>query len=536
MKIPLLVPVALALCLPGSRVVAESARPNIVIILADDLGFSDLGSFGSEIPTPHLDKLAANGLRLTQFTNTSRCCPSRASLLTGLFQHQAGVGLMTSLQRDPASVGYQGRLNERSVTLAEVARSAGYHTYMSGKWHLGQDDRAWWPRQRGFDRFYGILAGATSYFRPADKYSLSQDNTVLPPPDDPDYYTTDAFTDYAIRFVREQADDAPFLLYLAYNAPHWPLHAPRADIDRFVGHYRGGWDRAREGRRARQLELGVVEEEWGLSPRDADVRPWEHLSEQEQIELDYRMATYAAQVYRIDVNVGRLVAALQELDRFDNTLILFLSDNGGAPEPRPRAPGERSDLGGGAFADINNPDDVSMVSYGRGWAQVSNTPFAGFKADSTEGGIAAPFIAHWPAGLRTPPGAIIDAPAYLIDVMPTLLELAQTTYPEERDGQPLHPLEGSSLLPLFREGQRVQPEWMYWEHRDQGAVRHGPWKALRQATDTWSLYHLDTDRTERHDLAAKEPERLDELRRRWEEWAHSHLVYPKPSAGRAVTN
>ncbi|MCX7014255.1 MAG: arylsulfatase, partial [Candidatus Sumerlaeota bacterium] len=400
-------------------------RPNLLIILADDLGFADIGCYGGQIPTPALDRLAAHGLRFSQFYNTARCCPSRASLLTGLHPHQAGIGLMSEDPRwklaPDSPPGYRRRLNRNCVTLAEVLGASGYHTYMAGKWHVGMHGRETWPLQRGFERFYGIVAGACSYLRPHGDRYLVLDNAALPPPEG-DYYTTDAFTDFGIRCLKEQKDDAPFFLYMAYNAPHWPLHARQEDIDRFVGAYRKGWDALREELHRRQLTMGLVKEEWGLSARDEGARPWRDLSEEQQRQLDYRMAVYAAQVHRMDANIGRLVKTLEDLGCLDNTLILFLSDNGGCAEPY-------TDLGGGAFEDINNPERSGAISYGQGWANASNTPFRKFKVFVHEGGISTPLIAHWPAGIQTPQGAITDTPAYLIDIMPTMVELSGAAYP-----------------------------------------------------------------------------------------------------------
>ncbi|MEO6245885.1 MAG: sulfatase-like hydrolase/transferase, partial [Opitutaceae bacterium] len=346
----------LLLLAAGHRAVvaaAPSLRPNIVIILADDMGFSDIGCYGSEIPTPHLDALAKNGLRFTQFYNTARCSPTRASLLTGLHPHQAGMG---TLAEDPgkqapanAAEGYRQVLSHDSVTIAEVLRPSGYHTYMAGKWHLGYHGEEKWPLARGFERYYGIISGAASYFRPSGGRGLTLDNTPLPSPENKDYYTTDAFTDHALKFIGEQKDRNPFFLYLAFNAPHWPLHAREEDVKKFVGRYRAGWDRVREERFARQKKVGIVPAAAVLSPRDDGARAWETLTDPQKTELDYRMAVYAAQVHRLDFNVGRLVADLRRRGQLENTLIFFLTDNGGCAEPY-------DDLGGGAFSAINQPD------------------------------------------------------------------------------------------------------------------------------------------------------------------------------------
>jgi arylsulfatase A-like enzyme len=514
---------------------AAAPRPNIVVILADDMGFSDIGCYGSEIPTPHLDALAKNGLRFTQFYNTARCSPTRAALLTGLDPHSAGLGV---LAEDPgkradatAAPGYQQYLNDRCLTIAEALRPAGYHTYMAGKWHLGYHGQEKWPLQRGFERFYGIISGATSYFTPKDPRGLTLDNTPLSTPTAPDYYTTDAFTDHALQFLNAQKDSAPFFLYLAFNAPHWPLHARPDDIAKFTGRYRVGWDKIRADRFARQRELGVIPAHTELSPRDDGARAWESLTPTQQTELDYRMAVYAAQVHRMDWNIGRLVAQLRARGQLDNTLILFLSDNGGCAEPY-------DDLGGGDFTAINQPAAAGSggkhvgpngSSYGTGWANASNTPFRRYKSRLHQGGISTPLIAHWPAGLKTKPGSLTAAPGYLADIMPTAVELAGTTYPAERNGKSLTPLAGRSLAPVFATGTRTAPEFFFWEQYDNKAVRRGAWKAVQPAEkgSPWELYDLSKDPTELRDLSAAQPKILGELTAAWQRWAETHQVLPK---------
>lgn len=387
----ILVAIHLKIILALACVAHADDRPNVVIIMADDMGYSDIGCYGGEIQTSNIDALAADGLRFTQFYNTARCCPTRAALLTGLHQHQTGIGQMTETPKGPTNdsrPAYQGFLNRRCVTIAEVLGAAGYHTYMAGKWHLGYHGKEKWPRQRGFDRFYGAIAGATSFFKPQGSRGITLDNENLDPPTDPDYYTTDAFTDYALQFVQEQKDDKPFFLYLAYTAPHWPLHAREEDIQKYVGKYRDvGWDQLRQQRLRKQKKLGIVDEATELPPRDEGVRPWSDLTDNQKDQLDYRMAVYAAMVDRMDQNIGRVVSLLKERGQFDNTLLLFLSDNGGCAEPY-------KDLGGGRFQDINNPNQSGAISYGQGWANASNTPFRKFKVFSHEGGISTPLVVH----------------------------------------------------------------------------------------------------------------------------------------------
>jgi len=511
------------------------ARPNIVILLVDDMGFSDIGCYGSEIPTPNLDALAKGGLRFTQFYNTARCSPTRAALLTGLNPHQAGMG---TLAEDPgkqapaeAAPGYREVLSRDSVTLAEVLRPAGYHTYMAGKWHLGYHGREKWPLARGFERFYGIVAGAASYLNPSGPRGLTLDHTPLPSPDQKDFYLTDSFADHAVQFLSAQKDQNPFFLYLAFNAPHWPLHARDEDIARFVGRYRAGWDRLRIERHARQLTLGVIPVGTVLSPRDDGVRAWDALTPGQQTELDYRMAVYAAQVHRMDHEVGRVIDHLRTQGQLDNTLIFFLSDNGACAEPY-------DDLGGGAFTAINQPAAAGSggkhvgpngSSYGTGWANVSNTPFRRYKSRLHQGGIATPLIVHWPAGLKTKPGALTPTLGYLTDLMPTVLEVTGATYPREFGGQTIQPLVGRSLAPVLRGDELPADRWLFWEQYNNKAVRHSSWKAVQpaEADSPWELYDLAADPTELRDQSKNRPGILRELTTAWDTWATTHRVLPK---------
>lgn len=506
---------------------AATRRPNIVLIMVDDMGYSDLGCYGGEIPTPNIDRLAENGLKFTQFYNTARCCPTRASLMTGLHPHQTGVGGMTNSPKREKDIskseyGYTGFLNRDCVTIAEVLKSAGYHTYMTGKWHLGYHAGDRWPLQRGFDRFYGINAGACSYLDPQPPRGLSFGNTPVQPEGE-NYYTTDAFTDYAVKFMEEQTDDRPFFLYLAYNAPHWPLHAKEEDIAQFVGKYTCGWDELRLQRHARQLEMGLLDRTWRLSDRNPGARAWTELSAQEKKELGYRMAVYAAQIYAVDYNVGKVVNALKKLGKMDDTLILFLDDNGGCPEPW-------TDRGGGKFSDINNPEKSGSISYGQGWANASNTPFRKFKTDIYEGGISTPLIAHWPNRIVSQKGKTTDAVGYLLDIMPTVLDITGAEYPAEYGGHKIHPLEGQSLMPALDTGKLEQHEWMFWEHISGNAVRWGRWKAVKpkkHGEEAWELYDVVADRTETRNLAADHPEIFEKLKNKWHEWAKRCHVVPK---------
>jgi arylsulfatase A-like enzyme len=513
-------------------------RPNVVLIIADDMGYSDIGCYGSEIPTPNLDALAAGGLRFAQFYNTARCSPTRAALLTGLHPHQAGMG---TLAEDPgkqakpeAAPGYQEYLNDRCITLAEALRPAGYRTLMAGKWHLGYHGETKWPLARGFDRFYGAISGATSYFTPKNPRGLTLDNTPLPAPTSSSYYTTDAFTDHALHFLRESPAKQPFFLYLAFTAPHWPLHARPEDIEKFKGKYRAGWDNLRAARWEKQKQLGILPVGTALSPRDDGARAWDDLTDEQKSQLDYRMAVYAAQVHRMDWNIGRVVEHLRTTGELDNTVIFFLSDNGGCAEPY-------TDLGGGALTAINKPSaggpgnreaqGEGGSSYGTGWANASNTPFRRYKSRLHEGGIATPFIVHWPAGMKAKTGSINSTPGYLTDVMPTVLELTGTTYPAKtRSGDVPFPLVGRSLSPVIA-GQPLpeKTRWFFWEQYNNKAVRHGDWKAVQPAEpgSPWELYDLSRDRSELNDLATAEPARLKTLTTAWQEWAKTHQVLPK---------
>lgn len=509
---------------------AQEVKPNIVVILADDLGFSDIGCYGSEIPTPNIDKLAEQGIRFSRFYNAARCCPSRASLLTGLYPHQTGIGAMAENPlknsndkdgTDRGLPGYRAFLNDKCLTIAEVLKSGGYHTYMTGKWHVGMHGKEKWPLQRGFDRYYGILSGATSYFKPEGIRCLTLDNSELPAPMG-EYYTTDAFTDYAIGFVKEQKDNKPFFLYLAYNAPHWPLHAKKQDYDKFVGKYMEGWDVLREERYKRQLAMKLFNTSVSLSPRDQNVRAWSETDSIQKIESDFRMAVYAAQVASMDENIGKLINVLDSLKKLDNTLILFLSDNGGCAEPY-------AEFGGGKSSDINNPEVTGAVSYGIGWANLSNTPFYEYKVKSYEGGISTPFIAYWPKMKIKNQGKIIHTPAHLIDIMPTIIDAAGLNYPKKNSqGTELFQLEGFSLLPEILKGKTKNHKYIFWEHADFYAISKGDWKACKSIkSEKWELYNLHTDRHEQNNLASKHPEMVALLSKRWYKWANKHQVFPK---------
>ncbi|MEI7533303.1 MAG: arylsulfatase [Verrucomicrobiae bacterium] len=502
---------------------APSKKPNIVVILVDDMGFSDIGCYGSEISTPNLDTLAANGVRFTQFYNTSRCCPTRASLLTGLYSHQAGMGGMI---QDGGEDGYRGDLNDRCVTIPEVLRAAGYSTYAAGKWHVTKYTKADttpeqkfnWPLQRGFERYFGFIPGAANYFHPE---GLASGNDWLPVPGE-HFYTTDAFTDNAIKFINDTPTNKPFFLYLAYNAPHFPLQALPEDIAKYRGKYKIGWDKLREQRHAKEIQLGIVDQAWALSPRSDVIKAWDKLTPAEQDRFDQIMSIYAACVDHMDQAVGRLVADLRQRGVFDNTLILFMSDNGGNAESGPDGKLLGKPAGSGD----------SRVYCGESWANLENTPFRRYKHFNHEGGIATPLIAHWPAGIAAK-GELRSQLGHVIDIMSTCVEVAGAKYPAEFKGKPILPMEGKSLVPAFG-NQSIERDGIYWEHFGNAAVRVGDWKLVRLGRNgAWELYNLKTDRTELHDLAAQEPARAKELADKWDAWAvRAHVKpYPAPAKG-----
>ncbi|MHC2068266.1 arylsulfatase [Bremerella sp. T1] len=499
----------LALVMPLLTMAAE--KPNIVLIMADDMGFSDIGCYGGEIDTPNLDALAEGGLRFTQFYNTARCCPTRAALLTGLYQHQAGIGHMVG---DYGVPSYQGYLNDQCVTLAEALRPAGYTTLMTGKWHVGSKQEHW-PTRRGFDRYWGTPTGGGFYF----KESLKVRNTVFFVNNeerveiDDDFYVTDAFTDHAIEFVDEAVNKTkkPFFLYLAHIAPHWPLQAKPEDIEKYNGKYDIGWDAVRKARFDRQTQMGFFPDGTQLSERDGQAKPWAKTSAETQKDLAYRMEVYAAQVDCIDQNVGRLVSKLKELGQFENTLFIFLSDNGCSAEGGP---------GGFSRGEKNAPIGTgsSYASVGLEWANASDTPFRKFKMDTREGGISSPLILHWPEGIQSP-NRLVDMPGHVIDIMPTLLEVAGATYPQNRDGKQVIPYEGTSLAAQFDASQATKPRDLFWEHEGNQAIRRGDWKALRIKNGPWSLYNLKEDRTETTNLNQVDPDKTQELANAWQAWS-----------------
>jgi arylsulfatase A-like enzyme len=509
-----------------------------MLIMVDDMGYSDIGCYGGEINTPNLDKLAANGLRFTQFYNTARCCPTRASLMTGLYPHQAGVGHMMS---DSGLEGYRGDLNNRCVTIAEVFRQAGYSTYMTGKWHVTKQVGHWsgnekltskhnWPCQRGFDRFYGTIHGAGSFF---DPITLTRDNTPIEPETDT-YYYTDAISDNTVRYINEHKTGKPFFCYVAYTAPHWPLHALPADIERYKGRYDRGWDVLRAERLRRMVKMGFINPNWKLTARDPRVQPWEHAADKSW--QAHRMEVYAAQIDRVDQGIGRIVSALKKTGRFDNTLILFLADNGGCAEEIGQKWGglhiPRKTRDGQPIQKGNNPlvmpgTEETYQSYGVPWANASNTPFRLYKHWVHEGGIATPLIVRWPMRIGDC-GRLCHQPGHLIDIMATCIDVAGTEYPTSYNGRRIVPLEGKSLVPAFA-NKPIKREAIYWEHEGNRAIRAGKWKLVaRGKNGPWELYDLDADRTETNNLAAVYPDRAKQMAEMWQHWAQRACVLPWP--------
>ena len=518
-------------CAAPPLAAAPGRRPNILVILADDMGFSDIGCYGGEIDTPNLNRLAKGGIRFTQFYNTARCCPTRASLLTGLYPHQTGVGHMVDTGRKDLP-GYTGDLNRSSVTIAEVLKTAGYRTYMSGKWHVTPvtDSKHNWPRQRGFDRFFGTIHGAGSFYDPA---TLTRDNEPVQP-DKPDFFYTDAIADNACGFIGDASrGQDPFFLYCAFTAPHWPLHAIEKDIAKYKGRYRDGWDALRLERHKRMTDAGIVDPRWRLTARDPRVPPWPGAPDKEWQQR--RMEVYAAQIDRMDQCIGRILDKLKQTGAEQNTLILFLADNGGCAEelagsgPLPRhIPGKTRDgrpvRRGNDPRIMPGPDDTYQ-SYGIGWANASNTPFRLYKHWVHEGGIATPLIAYWPAAIRKR-GGFSHQPGHLIDIMATCCDVANARYPAEFQNTRIQPLEGRSLLPILRGGKRQDHPEIYWEHEGNRAVRQGKWKLVSRHPGHWELFDLEADRTETDDLVVKQPAKAQELAAEWDVWAKRCNVVP----------
>ncbi len=579
-RLPQLIALTFVTLAAVSFAASDPAKPNILIILADDLGWSDLGCYGGEIRTPNLDALAADGIRLTQFYNCTRCCPSRASLLTGLYPHQAGIGLMTSDQgakfpgagdKGDAFPGYRGSLNANCVTIAQVLKPAGYRTGALGKWHVGDREL---PTKRGFDEFYGFTSGYA-----VDSWE-SRMMTRLPEGHAErsygagEFFATDAITDHALDFLAgfRKGERAPWFLYVAYQAPHFPVQSKPDDMAGYAEIYAQGWDKIREQRLARQKKSGLLASDTVLTPRskiphaaasarvgsmtdDGKNPAWDSLSAERRADLAQRMAVYAGMVTGMDRNIGRIIADLRASGELDHTLILFLSDNGACAEWEPfgfdlsvtgsPVRGTGLNLGTQAAPNIlRRGDDLQklggpgiFISYGSAWANACNTPLRLYKHYAHEGGISTPLIAHWPAAVKTgrqgegAMGRLCGEPAHLIDIMATCADLAGAKYPAQMNGENILPLEGVSLrpalatpsLPLAR-----SPRLLCWEHEGHRAVRFGDWKLVALAGQPWELYDLSRDRTELNNLAARESDRVRDLSEKWEAWAVRTHVLPRP--------
>lgn len=518
--------------LPGTSAPAQAAppRPNIVLILADDLGYSDIGCYGGEIRTPNLDRLASEGVRFTQFYNAARCCPSRAALLTGLYPHQAHIGDMVDeyarkIRETFDSPAYSDRLNPDAPTIAELLRATGYRTGMSGKWHLGYRENEW-PVARGFDRSFAVVEGAMNYYGFGIQHTgvvgnppMARDGAVFLPPRD-GFFATDSFTDDAVRFIRESAADAkPFFLYLAYNAPHWPLHARPENIARYRGRYKPiGWDNLREQRYERLKQAGIIDPRWPLAPRPAQIVAWNQASPEQQGRWDETMSIYAAQVTEMDEGIGRVTQALRESGRDVDTVVLFMSDNGGASEnPRRGLPG----------ATLGTRD--SFAGYGLPGAHVSSSPFRRTKRFTHEGGISTPLIVRWPAGIRkSRHGQLVREVSHFVDILPTCLDLAGAAFPSTRGDVPTIPPEGVALTPVLNAEPLTRSKPLFWEHEGQRAVRDGKWKLVAGFDEPWELYDMEADRTELADLSLSQPDIVRRLIAKYEAWARRIGVKPWP--------
>ena len=539
--------VALAICVFSSLAASsiavgasDSARPNIVLILVDDLGYSDLGCYGGEIETPNIDRLAQNGVRMTQLYNSARCCPTRASLMTGLYPHQTGVGFMTA---DNGKPGYRGFLNNRCVTTASLLQTAGYKTYLAGKWHLrGAGDLECTPTNRGFDEFYGPFRDYASFYREDLYFRLPEGREPIEQSSD-SFYATNAITDYALHFLEDARKNAkPYYLYLAYNAPHFPLQAPVELIDKYAEEYEKGWDHIREERFAKMMASGLIPKNFDLSERGLvpevpnrnkdskyfgqQIPAWDSLDRDRQKDLARRMATFAAMIEIVDRNVGRVVEDLKANGELENTCIFFLSDNGACAEWDPYGfdddPYPQNKLyKGDKLKEIGQKG--TFHSYGTAWANASNAPFSSYKHYTYEGGISSPAIVHFPSSVKAS-GSINREPQHVMDVAATILDLADVEYPDKWKGEELYPIEGQSLLSLI-EGRATSSRPLYFEHEGNRGVRDGKWKLVwTNYEKQWELYNIQKDRTETRNIARSHPNKVANLSKQWHAWAERCLV------------
>ncbi|MHC1705656.1 MAG: arylsulfatase [Tenuifilaceae bacterium] len=537
----------------------QSKKPNIIVILTDDMGYSDIGCFGSEISTPNIDRLASNGIRYTQFHNTARSSPSRACLLTGLYPHQANMGhLSTENFPEP---GYGDDLGKNVVTIAEVLKQNGYSTYMTGKWHIAKNmtpkgSKENWPLHRGFDRFFGTLAGSGSYYDPGTL--MSNDKFIAP---GKNFYYTDAISDTTVKYIKQHPKDKPFFFYVSYTAAHWPLHAPNKEIEKYKGKYDIGWDSLRVLRFNKLKKLGIISANCVLSERTVTIPEWKNAPMKAwQVR---RMEVYAAMIDVMDQGIGRIVSTLEEQGDLENTVIFYMHDNGGCAEPQDSDKPEKPMTEDQKILRPTSYDSVSLnrkptytrdgryvrsgqgvmagdadtwMAYGEEWANASNTPFRLYKQWVHEGGIASPLIVSWPSEFKSN-GIINREPSHLIDIMPTCLEIAGVSYPTEYNGNKILPFEGLSLVPTFSSTQ-LKREFLFWEHSANRAIRIGDWKLVAKVKkqkkfiiedeNSWELYNIADDPSEVENLASKFPERVKEMAKRWEEEAQRTKAKPWP--------
>lgn len=471
----------------------QGSRPNIILIMCDDMGYSDIGCYGGEVNTPTLNRLAKEGLRFTQFYNNAKCTTTRASILTGLYPRP-------------------GLLNRNMVTLGEMLKLDGYQTSLSGKWHLGRDKNKH-PFERGFDTFYGLLDGCCNFFNPVQPDPKFKGGRVRAFGQDDkrirefpkDYYTTDAFTDHAIASMKRfSKNDKPFFLHICYTAPHYPLHAKPEDIKKYKGKYGMGWNELRKQRHQRQLKMGLLNPKWKLSKNDSRAREWDNARQEYE---DLRMAVYAAMIDSMDQNIGRLMQALKDIKADKNTLVLFLSDNGGcAEEPEGRK-----------CTDPPGPGE-HYTSVGPSWGWAQNAPFRRYKSWVHEGGISTPLIAWWPGKIEA--NSITHQMGHIIDILPTFADLSTSSYPKSHGGNEIIPVDGTSLLPIFEGKTRPNPEQLCWEWSGNKAVRQGKWKLVYdKLTKGWELFDMEADRTETNNLAREYPERVKKMMADYQAWA-----------------
>lgn len=537
----------------------NSKKPNVIVILTDDMGYSDIGCFGSEIKTPNIDKLADNGLRFTHFYNTARCSPSRASLMTGLYPHQAGMGFLSNYNYDEA--GYIDDLSKNAVTMAEVFKQKGYATYMSGKWHLNKEksipnDRSNWPLQRGFDRFFGMLIGSGSFYDPG---TLMSDNAFIAP--EKDFYLTHAITDNVVRFIDENPKEKPFFCYIAYTAAHWPLQAPESDILKYKGVYNKGWDETRKQRFEKLKKLGIINNNAVLTARGVAIPEWKNEPMKEWQAR--RMEVYAAMVDIMDQGIGKIISTLEKKGELENTIIFYMHDNGGCAETlnsnEAEIPLTEEQKKGKPFAKdsiflgkiptytrdgafIRSGKGVmpgpanTWTAYGEEWANVSSTPFRLYKHFVHEGGIATPLIIHLPKGIKAK-GKLRSQPGHLIDIMATCVDIAELQYPTNFNGNTIHPLEGKSLVPAFN-NKPIDRKFIFWEHEGNRALRIGKWKLVSKTQkqkkfspndeNAWELYDMNSDPSEVNNLALKFPKKVKTMAAFWEKEALRTLAKPWP--------